>query len=595
MANNNKREGRRFSIHSEAEIDRKKAESTPKNTLSANSKAGRVFRAYLMERGDGTERVDFEDFSEKELNSALEGFWFSARTIKGELYKASTLETLRHSLSRYLRSPPFNKGYDLIKDKEFRSSSEAFKGALRELKAEGKGEIKHHAEIRGTDLTKLYTAFDHLYTGHPNPALLQAKVQFDVRYFFFRRGSENMHSMNKATFAVKTNADGERYVCKEIDELNKNHGGNSRESYSAFMPEIRGSNRCPVTSFILYHDHLHPECESLWQRPRHSVGSQDTVWFYRRPVGIDKLRFFMKDLSQRYQLSEVYTNHSIRVTGATILTRQNFASSQIKEVTGHKSVSSLAIYQRVSETEKLDMGRTLALSVMPAASDREPVSYRRPATATSTCTTPDPKLASSVYDQSAMPVTSSCRPKPLPHPKLASSFAYRQSAVAAASPYKRFIPKPNPAPSTRHQPAVPAVIATHVPTPTILEQDSDLDLVAALLSREETEERTAPIMDTVVYGEMASPVRPTNILSPIDFDLSPYLRDLESDPHFEESLVELQLEENVMDRHGSRRVNIRQARQAHHPRPQLPMHMFSGCTIHNLVIQMAPEPRSQEQ
>ena len=67
----------------------------------------------------------------------------------------------------------------------------------------------------------------------------------------------------------------------------------------------------------------------------------------------------MKELSVKYNLSRIYTNHSIRVTGASILTRSKFSASQIKEVTGHKSVSSLAIYQRVSDEEKMQMGKSL--------------------------------------------------------------------------------------------------------------------------------------------------------------------------------------------------------------------------------------------
>ena len=68
----------------------------------------------------------------------------------------------------------------------------------------------------------------------------------------------------------------------------------------------------------------------------------------------------MKCLSINCQLSRLYTNHSIRVTGATILNQCKFSASQIMSVTGHKSVSSLAIYQRVSDQEKLDMGQALS-------------------------------------------------------------------------------------------------------------------------------------------------------------------------------------------------------------------------------------------
>jgi integrase len=52
---------------------------------------------------------------------------------------------------------------------------------------------------------------------------------------------------------------------------------------------------------------------------------------------------------------DIYTNHSIRATGATILGR-NCSMAQIMAVNGHKSASSVAVYQRVSSKEKQAMG-----------------------------------------------------------------------------------------------------------------------------------------------------------------------------------------------------------------------------------------------
>ena len=81
------------------------------------------------------------------------------------------------------------------------------------------------------------------------------------------------------------------------------------------------------------------------------------VWYCNSPVGRDMLAKFMYKLSVSCGLSQSYTNHSIR---ATILTEcNNFADAQIMSVTGHKSVSSLAIYQRTSDQKKIQMGTIL--------------------------------------------------------------------------------------------------------------------------------------------------------------------------------------------------------------------------------------------
>jgi len=72
-------------------------------------------------------------------------------------------------------------------------------------------------------------------------------------------------------------------------------------------------------------------------------------------MGREKLASFLKVLSKKVPLSRVYTNHSVRVTGVSILGR-GFSMPQIMSVSGHRSTSSLAVYQLVSYREKQAMG-----------------------------------------------------------------------------------------------------------------------------------------------------------------------------------------------------------------------------------------------
>ena len=67
----------------------------------------------------------------------------------------------------------------------------------------------------------------------------------------------------------------------------------------------------------------------------------------------------MSDVSRECKLSQIYTNHSIRVTGCTVLTRCDFPSCDIMSVSGHKSVQSLAIYQKTKHNMKVQMGKAL--------------------------------------------------------------------------------------------------------------------------------------------------------------------------------------------------------------------------------------------
>ena len=71
----------RFEHHSRQEINEKKVTTTPKNTLKANKKAAKAFRAFLDESKEYDD-VGFETFTADKLNEALEGFWLSARKQK---------------------------------------------------------------------------------------------------------------------------------------------------------------------------------------------------------------------------------------------------------------------------------------------------------------------------------------------------------------------------------------------------------------------------------------------------------------------------------------------------------------------------------
>lgn len=87
----------------------------------------------------------------------------------------------------------------------------------------------------------------------------------------------------------------------------------------------------------------------------------DTLYTGR--MGHNKLETFVARITKQAGLQdEKYINHTLRATGATNLGKK-FQNNQVMAVTGHKSMSSLAIYQKVSTDEKLSMGYSLACTL----------------------------------------------------------------------------------------------------------------------------------------------------------------------------------------------------------------------------------------
>ena len=52
----------------------------------------------------------------------------------------------------------------------------------------------------------------------------------------------------------------------------------------------------------------------------------------------------MKKISEKAELSQIYTNHCIRATTSTVLSHSSFNQNDIISVTGHKDPKSLLPY-----------------------------------------------------------------------------------------------------------------------------------------------------------------------------------------------------------------------------------------------------------
>ena len=117
-------------------------------------------------------------YSKKELNEV------NVRQVNGQKgeYKVSSLENIRHGLNRYLRSPPQEKDYDIIQDKEFREANFGYRAALKDLKTEGKGAVDHHPVISDSDLGKIR---ESIYLKTNTPHGLFNKVQFVLFHALF--------------------------------------------------------------------------------------------------------------------------------------------------------------------------------------------------------------------------------------------------------------------------------------------------------------------------------------------------------------------------------------------------------------------------
>ena len=151
---------KRFLILDDSELEAKTKKQKNANTEKCERRAKKVFTNFLMAYGKGDDECDFWNYDEGILDIFLAKFWFGARKDlceesqefedndkKDRFYSANTLKNFRYGLNRILKKE--GRQFDITdkKNPSFQKSQAAFSDAIKELKKEGKAEVKSKEEI----------------------------------------------------------------------------------------------------------------------------------------------------------------------------------------------------------------------------------------------------------------------------------------------------------------------------------------------------------------------------------------------------------------------------------------------------------------
>ena len=144
---------------------------------------------------------------------------------------------------------------------------------------------------------------------------------------------------------------------------------------------LTNSTICQVDVYQLYISKLYPKCTALWQKPKMKIKNYDGPWFDKVPVGKDTLGNIMKVISEKANLSKVYTNHCICHTVVDLPDENEFEARDIMAQTGHKSESSVRSYRsKISSKKCRQMSECLAKNMENKPPNEPPA--KRPAKAT---------------------------------------------------------------------------------------------------------------------------------------------------------------------------------------------------------------------
>ncbi len=187
-----------FVVASEAEKEHLIEIRKSKSTNNAMKQWIATFKQFLKQE----EYKELEQISNEELGGIMDSFYTSLCTLKGEKYKSSTLKAMRAALNRYFKD---TRGIDITLEKPFVKANELFMGLLKENKQEGRGTIEHKKILTEEDKSKLFEYFKmKMKEAVPDPKIIQQICIFNIIYYMGCRGRENLRSMQKDMFSVKT-------------------------------------------------------------------------------------------------------------------------------------------------------------------------------------------------------------------------------------------------------------------------------------------------------------------------------------------------------------------------------------------------------
>ena len=157
-------------------------------------------------------------------------------------------------------------------------------------------------------------------------------------------------------------------MSKVVEELTKDHREDDEAEGGGIM-YATGGPFCLVASFEKYLQHLNPQNEFLFQRPKKKLTPDSDVWYDNMVVGERSLGEMTKQISKQAGLSKDYTNHnSIRATAVTILDKSGFEARHILSLGGHRSESSIRSYSKTDESTKKRMSETLTAGAVSEVS-----------------------------------------------------------------------------------------------------------------------------------------------------------------------------------------------------------------------------------
>lgn len=326
------------------------------NTIKATDRDLRKVTDWLYR--EKFELRALEEIEAPELNELLSQFFIFVKKLDGNEYQPSSLTCVLHSLDRYLKGKKYTwKGsrVDLLKDIVFEDTREALSSKRKHLKTLGLGNRPHRAV--GIEEEEEEILWKSKVLGKDSPFAIIFSLWYHMTLLMGLRGRDEHRRMTFGDIQLKKNGLDVEYL--EFQErASKTRDGATADDSRSTKPKIfcscatQGANKCIIEiykEFVLRRPDDYCKKEDpfyIQSKTDNQIKSSGTaVWFKREPLGVASLGKMLPKACSLAHLPE-RGNHGVRATSVQRMRKAGIPDDKVIQITGHKSVRTLAIYDK---------------------------------------------------------------------------------------------------------------------------------------------------------------------------------------------------------------------------------------------------------
>jgi hypothetical protein len=309
----------------------------------------KAYNTWMLVRNNNVDNFEkvlrpLSQMAKREMGHWLSKFVVEVRMQEpvGEEYPAKSLLSLVMGIQAELNFT-HDLGLAFLKDPEFNRFREILDAEMKRVTAKGIGTTTARADpILPEEEEKLWAK--KLLGDFNGRVLLNTIIFLNGKNFALRSGREHRNlRYGRPQITLHEPAGGAPYLRYSEEVCKTQQGGLKHRKISkkdvVHHANLQNPSRCHVRLFRKYMSKCPKnKRDDAFYLQVLKKQHPDGLWYSRQPLGVHTIQKVVPEICRKAGLQGHFTNHSLRVTAATNLYRNNVDEQLIMERTGHRSV-----------------------------------------------------------------------------------------------------------------------------------------------------------------------------------------------------------------------------------------------------------------